>query len=175
MIIELLDGTRYDIEGYSLKRLYHRIPSLSLKHTTSTVEGRSGDVFVETRFSGRIISVEFLYKAHDIYDYYLLRDELNGLFAREESFYIVFKREPYKRWKVKLSQQFDIEPNRQMESFTIDFICENVFAESIATTTDLKEWDVDKWGWNNTIEWDEGLKYSFDTTSFVVKNLGNVE
>lgn len=174
MIIELMNGTRIDIADYSLKRLYHHIPSLQLEHTTATVEGRSGDIFLNTRFSGRTISVELLYITQDIYDYYLLRDELNNLFARRESFYIIFKNEPYKRWKVRLAQGFDTEPNKSMQTFTVEFVCENVFAESVATTTVIKEWDVDKWGWNGTIDWDDDLKYTFNTNSFAVKNLGNV-
>jgi len=174
MIIELLNGATYDIADYSLKRLYHRIPSLEIEHTTASVEGRDGDIFLGTRFSGRTISVELLYMARDIYDYYLLRDELNGLFARKEAFYIIFKREPYKRWKVRLAQQFETEPSPSMRSFTVNFICESIYAESVATTADSKEWDIDKWGWNNTLNWEDDFAYSFSNSSFVVKNLGNV-
>lgn len=175
MIIELLDGTRFDIEDYSLIRLFHRIPSLDVEHTTTSIEDRDGPIILETRFSGRTISVELAYIAQDIFDYYLLRDVINDLFARKEAFYIIFKREPYKRWKVRLAQGFETEPGPRMEPFTVNFICENIFAESIATTADIKEWDVDKWGWNGTIDWDEDLNYSFDSNSFTVKNLGNVK
>ncbi len=115
-----------------------------------------------------------MYIAQDIYDYYLLRDELNELFTRDETFYIIFKREPYKRWKVKLAQQFSTEPNPRMEPFTVEFRTVDKYAESIADTSTIKEWDVDKWGWNNTIAWEEELKYTFNSSSFTVKNLGNV-
>lgn len=172
MIIELLNGTRYDIANYSLKRLFHRIPSAEIFHSLSPVEGRS-DIITSSKFNNRIISVELLYESYDIYDYYLLRDELNALFARTEPFYIIFKREPYKRWKVRLSNQFNIEPHPRMQSFNVEFLTDNVCAESVATTADLKEWDVDKWGWNGTISWDEDLQYNFASNNFVVKNLGN--
>jgi predicted phage tail component-like protein len=177
MIIEQLNGTRYDIKNHSLKRLYHRIPSPSVEHTTSTVEGRSGDVFLNTRFSGRTISVELLYIARDIYDYYLLRDELNGLFARNEAFYIIFKTEPYKRWKVRLAQGFSMEPSGNMRSFTIEFVCENIFAESVGTSLDLqnqKEWDIGLWGWGMGLDWDKEYQYEFNDNSFTVENIGNV-
>ncbi|RKJ53731.1 phage tail family protein [Butyricicoccus sp. 1XD8-22] len=173
MIIELLNGTRFDIADYSLKRLFHRIPSAEISHDTATVEGM-GDIITQTTILNRTISVELLYIAQDIYDYYLLRDELNELFTRDDAFYIIFKREPYKRWKVKLAQQFATEPNPRMEPFTVEFRTVDKYAESIADTSTIKEWDVDKWGWNGTIDWDEDLTYTFNTNLFVVKNLGNV-
>lgn len=173
MIIELLNGTRFDIKDYSLKRLFHRVPSAEISHDTTTVEGR-GDIITQSTILNRTISVELLYIAKDIYDYYLLRDELNALFTRDEAFYIIFKREPYKRWKVKLAQQFETEPNSRMRSFIVDFRTVDKYAESIADTSTIKEWDVDKWGWNGTIDWDDDLKYTFNTNSFTVKNLGSV-
>lgn len=173
MIIELVDGTRYDIENYSLKRLYHRIPSNEISHETSTVEGL-GDIITNTTILNRTIPVDLMFLTNDIYDYYLLRDELNELFMRDEAFYIIFKREPYKRWKVKLAEQLATEPNRRAGAFTVYFRTVQRYAESIATTSDLKEWDIDKWGWNNTIDWDEDLKYTFNSSSFSVGNLGSV-
>lgn len=173
MIIELLNGTRYDIDDYNLKRLFHRIPSAQISHTLSSVEGRS-DIITSSKLNNRTISVELLYESYDIYDYYLLRDELNALFTRKEPFYIMFKREPYKRWKVRLASQFDTEPHPYMQSFVVDFVTENVCAESVQTTLELlKEWDANQHAWNNTITWDDDIQYSFATNNFVVKNLGN--
>ncbi|MGA3675631.1 distal tail protein Dit [Lysinibacillus agricola] len=175
MIIELLNGKKLDIADYSLKRLFHHIPSVSLSHNTEQVDGRDGLLFLETTFDSRVISVELLYESYDIYDYYLLRDEINALFTRKESFYIIFKNEPYKRYLVRLNQAFEVEPNQYMNSFTVEFTCVNVFAESIATTKSSKEWDVDVWSWNGAITWDDDLNYSFKNNAFTVKNLGNVD
>lgn len=176
MIIQLLDGTKYDIEDYSLKRLYHHIPSISMVHNTATVDGRGGSLFLDSQYGERIITVELLYQATDIFDYYLLRDKVNALFTRSEPYYIVFKNEPYKRWLVRVNNNFELPPNQQMEAFTIEFACENVFAESIGTTLEMKkEWDVDLFAWNNTITWDDELNYTFTNPYFNVKNLGNVD
>ena len=119
MIIELLDGTRIDIAEYGLKRLFHRIPSADIKHTSSTVEGKS--VIAESNLSNRTIEVELLYIARDIYDYDLLRDELNALFMRTEPYYVIFKREMHKRWLVKVAGQYAIPPHPHMQSFTLNF------------------------------------------------------
>ena len=173
MIIELLNGSRYDISDYNLKRLFHYIPSSNIQHNSVEVDGRS-DVIVNSKLNNRNITVELLYDANDIFDYYALRDEIYNLFVREESYYIIFKNEPYKRWLVRLGGQFIVPPNPRMQSFEIEFITINSYGESVGTTRTLKEWDLDVWGWNNTIDWDEDLRYVFDTNNFTIKNLGNV-
>ena len=89
MIIQLLNGTQIDTASYSLKRLFHFIPSAVIDHTTQSVEGRP-DIILSSQLNNRVIRIEFLYEAADIYDYYLLRDELNDLFMRTEPFYIIF-------------------------------------------------------------------------------------
>lgn len=177
MIIELLDGTRFDTADYDLKRLFHFIPSATIDHTSQSVEGRP-DIILSSQLNNRIIRVEFLYEAADIYDYYLLRDELNDLFMRTEPFYIIFKREPYKRWLVKTSSQFEVPPAPHMNSFVVEFLTFNGYSESTFATPQLdsKEWDVDKFYWNGNIQWDENISYRFfETNNFVVNNLGDLD
>ena len=173
MIIELLDGTRFDIADYNLKRLFHYIPSATIEHNSVAVDGRS-DVIINSKINNRTISVDFVYQSEDIFDFYLLRDEVNELFLREEEYYIIFKNEPYKRWLVKAANGYNLQPNQRLESFSIDFITLNYYAESVATTQSLKEWDIDSWGWNNSINWDNDLKYSFNANEFAINNLGNI-
>jgi len=176
MIIELLNGNKLDISKFSLHRLYHHIPSLSIEHTTEQVDDRDGMLFLNSRFSERVITVEFLYKSYDINDYYLLRDEINALFTRKESFYIIFKNEPYKRYLVKLNRSFEVTPNQYMNSFEVEFTCVNIFGESVMSTSEIKkEWDRNQFAWNGQITWDEDLQYRFESNDFIVKNLGNVD
>lgn len=172
MIIELLDGTRHDIADYNLKRLYHYIPSASIEHDSVAVDGRS-DIIINSKINNRTITVDFAYLSQDIFDFYLLRDEVNALFLREEAYYIIFKNEPYKRWLVKVANGYNLQPNQRLESFTIEFVTINAYAESIATTQTLKEWDVDSWAWNGAIDWDDTLQYQFSSNEFSVNNLGN--
>jgi len=174
MIIELLNGTRFDIANYNLKRLFHYIPSANIEHNSVAVDGRS-DVIINSKINSRVITVDFVYLSQDIFDYYLLRDEVNALFLREESYYIIFKNEPHKRWLVRVANQYNLQPNQRLESFTIEFITLNSYAESIATTQTLKEWDIDSWAWNGDIDWDSDLQYTFNTNEFKVNNLGNTK
>lgn len=173
MIIQLLNGKKIDIAKYSLHRLYHYIPSISLSHSVEMADGRDGGIFTDSQFTDRVITVEFVYESADIKDYYLLRDEINALFTRKESFYIIFKAEPYKRYLVKLNQAFMVTPNQHMESFEVEFTCVNIFGESIASTKQLKkEWDVNQWAWNGQISWDDDISYSFTENNFTVLNQG---
>lgn len=173
MIIELLDGTIYDIENFKLKRLYHRVPSLQIEHNTANVDGR-GTIILSSTLDTRTISVDLLFEVEDIFDFYLMRDEVNDIFVNEKEFYIIFKNESYKRYKVKLANGFLIEPHHIIGAFTVEFIMTDKYSESTAITSSRKEWDVDLWAWNGVINWDDDLQYSFNSNSFNVKNLGNV-
>ncbi|MDM5229640.1 phage tail family protein [Lysinibacillus pakistanensis] len=175
MIVQFSDGTTKDIQEYNLKRLFHRIPSLGMDHMFEPVEGR-GDLVAGTQYKQRVITVTLLYIVQDICGYDLLRDELNALFTRDEAFYITFKREHWKRYKVRLAQQLEIDPNRHMNSFDITFRMDDLFAESFGTSLDLQnrgEWDEDIWGFGSGINYDTQYSYTFNTNSFVVKNIGN--
>lgn len=178
MIVELLNGTQYNLSDYNCAVEDYNIPSLMTSHETVVVNGASAPVITNTTYMGRTIPVQFVCKAHDIQDFYLLRDEIYAIFTRKEAFFIVFKDEPYKRWLVKVEGQFSIEEEVDIiGNFEINFICVNPYAQSIGTSMNLenhKEWDVNLWSWNGAIDWDEDLQYTFTTNDFTVKNLGNV-
>lgn len=171
MIIELQNGTRYDIKDFNLTRLYHYIPSIEVEHEFANVQGRS-PVYVDSSFSSRTITVEFLFQAYDIHDYYAIRDLVNGLFTKREEFYIAFKNEPYKRYKVVVDGSFQVPPDERMQSFEIDFICTELYGEAIASTSTVKAWDENMWSWISGISWDDGLTYTFTEKKFTVNNLG---
>lgn len=174
MIIQFLDGTEIDLNNYNCRCLRPHIPSLSPNHETEILDtGRQ--VIVDTTFTNRSINPIMLLKPRDIHDFYLLRDDLHALFIRQEEFYIIFKRVPYIKWLVKLASPLNLTPSNRMQEFTLDFITLNRYGESIADTSTIKEWNVDKWGWNRSIDWDEDLQYTFNESNFIVKNLGNVE
>lgn len=174
MIIELLNGVRFDIESFGLGLEDYDIPSLEISNTLEHVDGAPGPIITHTNYTGRSLTAYLVYTADDYEDYILLRNQLNDVFVRKEQFYLIFKDEPWKRWLVKANGQF--LPSKDLETvgtFTLHFICVRSFAESIADTTSLKEWDVEKWGWDGTITWDDDWQYTFMTNTFVVKNLGN--
>lgn len=176
MIIQLLDGTSFDIEEYGLKRLFHRIPSTEIEHITEEIDGCDGEIIVETRYKNRTISVEMMYQTVDILDYYLIRDELNGIFTRKDAFFIIFKREPYKRWKVKLETQFKTEPHPYVGTFTVEFRTVIPYAQSVGTSLELAEQNFDSglWGFGSRIDVDIDYEYVFNQPNFVIHNIGNV-
>ena len=173
MIVQLQDNTRIDLNEYGVKRLFHYIPSLSLTHKTQTIEGR-GDIIVSSEYKQRNIKATLLFIVDNIYKYYSLRDEFNALFARNESFYITFKREAWKRYKVRLASQLDIEPANHMNSFDVEFIMMDKYAESVETSLEFE-----KQGFDNTvipvghITDTTGYNYTFTSDKFTVKNIGN--
>ena len=63
-----------------------------------------------------------------------------------------------------------------MNSFIVEFLTFNGYAESTFSTSEMnsKEWDVDKFAWNNTIDWDSDINYNFSGNSFSIYNGGNI-
>lgn len=176
MIIELQDGSRIDTYEHSMRRLFHYIPSITVEHQREAVDGRRGLVVTDSSFTERMITVEFIYESYDIEDFYLLRDELNAIFARDDWFYIIFKNEPYKKYKVRMNGSINLPPNMFMEQFQVEFLCDDIYALSIYPTSKFKkEWDIDMFAWNNSITWDEEPQYNFNTNHFQVYNLGTTD
>lgn len=174
MIIELLNGKKFDILNHNLGLEDYDIPSIEISNTLEYIDGAPGPTITSTTYLGRMITAYLVYKARDYDDYILLRNELNNIFTRKESFYVIFKDEPWKRWLVKADGQFLTAKELEVVgSFPLNFICVRSFAESIADTTTLKEWDIDKWAWDGSITWDGDLEYIFSANVFTVKNLGN--
>ena len=150
MKIELLDGTEIDIAEYSLGVEDYNIPSVEIEHQTAVVDGLDNQIVTDTRFTGRTISVVFCYVAKDHQNYILLRNQLNGLFARKTPFYIRFKDDSTRRWMVRLASQFVTEKELEtVGSMSIDFRCEKLYAESVTASN-----------------------YTFNTANFIVKNTG---
>ena len=146
MIIELLNGKKYDIEDYGLFVEDYNIPSMNIEHITESIEGRQSVIITESNYRERLISVRLGYYVKDYSDYILLRNELFSLLGRTEPFYITFKDEPKKRWYVRVGSQFVTEKEMEvLGSIDLEFLCENSFSESVGTTLDPLTFDVEKW------------------------------
>ncbi|MFJ3389540.1 distal tail protein Dit [Lysinibacillus sp. NPDC086135] len=175
--MELMDGTRIDTFKNSMYRLEHNIPSINIEHETVHIDGRRGNLITKSMYTERIISVRFIYDSYDINDFYLLRDEINALFTRNDAFYIIFKTEPYKKYKVRMNGSINLPVNMHMDEFIIEFMCDDVCGLSTFPTSKFsKEWDIDMFAWNGEITWDEDIAYTFtNTNSFSVINLGTAD
>lgn len=162
MIIELLNGQRFDIASYDLELIDYNIPSLEVENQLFQAEGSNVPILLSSNYKGRSISVLIAYHVKKYKDLPLLRDVVNDLFTRLEPFYIVFKSEPQKRWLVKSNGQYILnkEDIEIVGESNLNFLCVNPYAESVVTTVDHKEWDIND---TNTLE-----------STFSIFNLGNV-
>jgi predicted phage tail component-like protein len=167
MIIIKQDGTIIDVADYNLKCSKYNIPSPSLTHYTDTVEGRDGDVFLgSSNYQNREISVEMVYQSADINDFYSLKSDFNRLFSTRESFYVVFDREPDRRWKVRLKTPFNVNIfSGRKGTFTIQFIAESPFSESLDSTLNMSIAQI-----SGTKE----IKYTQSTSTFEILNDGDM-
>jgi predicted phage tail component-like protein len=166
MIITKQNGSQIDVTEVNLKVLKYRIPSPSLSHLSEAIEGRDGDIFLGSSYQNRVITADMLYKSDDLEDYIRLKSEFNRLFATRESFYVTFKREPLKRWKVRLNSPFEVEKfNSFTGTFTLEFITDIPFSESIESTLDMV---IPQFSGSTT------QKYKHSSATFEILNDGDV-
>lgn len=168
-----------------------RISSIGLRPTYSEIEGRAGSVNMGATYGTRTISVPFYFKAYDLHDVALLRDELYSLITDTEPFYVREMRRltfqtgenKYvggKRYKVRLAGDFDIEQMYQYGFGEMVFETTDLpFAKSIGTTQDIERNGIsaneELWGFGmGLIADDDALKYTHTGTTFRIYNAGNV-
>lgn len=173
MIIQRKDGKTYDIADYGLRVVKFKHSSPSYETTREKIEGSNGEVNLGTRTGTGKINVEFKMRAVDHYDYALLRNEIFNLFHSEESFYIIEKIEPGKRWLVEVEQYALDQINFQSANIEIPFTVSSGYAESIGTTQDPFTFDSGLWQIGQGLIAEEMI-YTHSTTSFRIFNAGDV-
>ena len=178
--IQRLDGTTYDLLDYGIRTRDVLISSLTPDHQFSTLEGRNGVIDHGTTYGPRSITCLYRATSHDIVDFSLLRDEIFNIFRTEESFYLIEKRLPGKRWLVKVANPFQIPQRNIFGNFDVDFIGITGFAESIGTTADIAKnglrYSDELWSYGMGLSYDEEThKYTHNTNTFRIYNAGNVE
>lgn len=153
--ITTLDGVKTKLSDIGVEARDFIVGSIELRPTYATIDGRSGHVNMGADYGTRTIRVPFYFKAKDLHDVVLLRDELFGLVSELNPFYIremrrlhhhpgivlcddpadgrEYKVNDYdnlyvggERYKVRLSSTFDI-----------DQVFEYGFGELVFETTDL--------------------------------------
>lgn len=104
--------------------------------------------------------------SNDYLDYNLLRDKLYGIFGINEPFYVIDKRQPFKRHKVILESGFTpVRLSSVHGTAVIPFITDEIpYSESIGTTQDIHEngvsSDDELWGFGMGII-DEMSEYEY--------------
>jgi phage-related protein len=173
--VQRKDGTIYDLEQYGIRTKDFIVSAPSLRHVTEEIEGRDGVVDIETTEGARTITCLFKMRAVDMADFPLLRNEIFRIFRSKESFYLIDRREPMKRWEVKCQDAYDIEQKYVYGDFTVTFVCYKGYAESIGTTLDPFTFDVELWQIGQGLLESDDLIYTHTTTSFRIYNAGDID
>lgn len=146
--------------------------SLNVRNTVEDIAG-GGYIVMDDGYGPRYINCELQISGTVLTDYALFRAEVFSLFTNLEPFYLIDTKVPSRRWHVRSDGSFTLGRKNKRGNYSLKWLCVNKYAESVATTSSVKEWDADVWAWDGTIDWDEDLQYSFAANNFIVKNLGN--
>ncbi|KAA0944150.1 phage tail family protein [Sporosarcina sp. ANT_H38] len=175
VVIEKLDGTKYDLKQFGLVPSTFTIDSPSPRHVSEIVEGRSGYLDLGTTFEGRTMKATFYIKGKDKYDYLLLRDEVFRLFDARTFFYLIDKNQPKKRWKVKTAAPYTPERfNGRIGTLEIQFVSPSPYAESYGTTIDPFTFTDELWQVGQGVI-SEDLKYAHSVSFFRIYNGSDID
>ncbi|MDC3412521.1 phage tail family protein [Terrihalobacillus insolitus] len=173
IIIEKLDGTRYDFHSSGIVPLSLRIESLSPRYRTEELEGRHGAVDLGTTYAQRRLIGRFGIMSGNLEEYEFIQNEAFSLFDSITPFYIISKYQLQKKWKVKTANAFipeKIVPT--LGEFEVSFISDSPFAESIGTTLNPSGTEIVQVKEENFN--DPPIQYTFNTSKFSVWNDGDV-
>ncbi|MED4866103.1 phage tail family protein [Heyndrickxia faecalis] len=169
------NGSVYDMRECGILVKSFIVDSPSPVHSRETIDGRDGFIDMGTTLDGRTAHAEFQLMSVDIPDFALFRDEVFQMFDSREYFYLICDSEPGKRWRFKYDSKFSIEQKARSGIFSIDFISDSSYAESVGRTdTDPVDMDSDAWqavGAGITLE--DDLIYKWSQSSFRIYNGGD--
>ncbi|ADU30975.1 phage tail family protein [Evansella cellulosilytica] len=165
--------TEINVLDYGITCLTFSAPLPIPRTAKEYPEGKNGYVDLGTVYEGRRIYATFLLKGENVDDYYLLINELNRIFDSREAFYVRHFRQPWKRYKVKLESPIEPQQIDRYGRINLTFESESAFAESIGTSLSPFTFDVELWGIGQGLSVDQN-DYTFNSTSFVFNNIGDV-
>lgn len=163
-IIQKIDGTLYDLSALSMRTRDVLIASPTPKHNMEELEGANGLIDYGTTHGPRDITVIYRMTAIDNVDFSLLRDEIFDLFRSDEPFYFIEKRNPGKRWLVKVKDSYLIPQMLVYGDFDINLIGFKGLSESVFTSTEIEanglNYDADLYAYG------VGLSYEDEKTIY---------
>jgi hypothetical protein len=171
--VERLNGTVYDMAELGVIVRDFNISAPDTVHSRETIDGRDGFIDLGTTFGGREITADCVMKAVDMDDYALLRNEVFRAFNSREAFYIIADNSPAQRWLVKYDGSWSMQQTRIYGEFTLKFVSESAYAESIGTTLDPLTFDSELWQIGEGLTVDD-KSYTQSTTAFSIYNAGDI-
>lgn len=134
-----------------------------------------GDIPMGKTRNSRMIQAKLWYKAYDVLDYKLLRDELFSFLSPFQELYVIDEEVPNKRWKVEVDDISPTRINRTTAEVAVVFYCPKGIAESVAMTLDEFTEDSGNWANGMGLETDVNKQdYTHSTNMFAIHNAGNV-
>lgn len=160
------------IEDYGLRALDYEIPSPSFTHTTEKMDGADGEKPIESYLDPRPIRVPMRLLTKDSKGMPRLKRKFNQLFARREEFFVVFDKEPWRRWKVKINNAVEWDDaSVYFSQAEINLICYRGLSESIGTTLNMPETEhYYAIGEGKIFEDDPVIQYEFNAANFSLFN-----
>ncbi|MBJ8063426.1 phage tail domain-containing protein [Bacillus cereus group sp. N15] len=156
------DGSKFVISSNDKLTVLNFLPNSPFYNTGyEKLDGRHGEIDLGGSFNSRDdIKSLFLAEPHGIDDFYKVRNFMFRLFGSQSPFYIVSNREPEKRWKVRVSSKYEVEPqaNGNYSLIEIQYKSANAFAESVQSTLEKMK-----------------TEYTRTTATFSIDNKGEVE
>lgn len=176
ILIEHLDGTTYNLDDLDIRVISFDPPSPAYQHTFTQIH-RLKATRTGTQIQQTTIPLVVQVRAHDIYDYELMRQRVLRIFAGYEEFYVINMRMPMIRWKV-VADTFSYPRLNNFwftQPITINLISEDGLAESVSMTSEDNFTKFDnKWGLGMNLPKDVDYAYKFSTNNFDIYNLGNI-
>lgn len=172
IIVQRLDGTQYNLDDLGIRVISFDPPGPNYQYTFTQMS-RYSAVVTDTQMQQTTIPLVVQVRAHDVYDYELMRQRVLKVFAGYEPFYVINARIPFLRWKVvpdayefqRLSNFWFSQP------ITINLLCADGAAETVLTTLDQDFASAFGYSASTT----EIPAYSFtNRTSFTIWNGGTI-
>ncbi|MBG9586918.1 phage tail domain-containing protein [Cytobacillus firmus] len=162
------DGELIDLhEDLKLWVSSFHIPSPDFVHVTESIDGRNGEIILETTLKGRPVKASFLAESVNPIEFDKHRDKLFRVFNPLKEFYIIRDLQPGKRLKVRVNTILDIDYLTPEDGeFTLEFLICSVFIESTGTTLNPE--------WGFQVKTNENVQYKHSTQYFSIWNDGDI-
>lgn len=174
MIVERKNGQIYNLNKAGIFTNEFQPESPEPRTEISEIPGVDGHLDFGTRYSGRKLNAHIYIAAIDADEFYLLRNEIFRIFDSKESFNLIHKNEPKKRWiNCKYVSPFSIERKaRTIGEFFIAFQSTSAYSHSIGSLLDPYTFDVELWQFGMNIPMVD-FAYKHHTRTFSIWNLGD--
>lgn len=175
--IEHLDGTTIDSRDFGFVVSRFHVPAPTIINKSENIEGLHGQIDFGASYAPRELELEGYFNGKTVAAYPLYRDRVFRMFGGLKSFYIIDSYQPWKRWLVRVDGDWDVDRLGRTAFGEVQMTLKTMklpFAQTNATTLEPKVWKDNGWWWGAGISWGDENAYVFNTTSFTVKNFGDV-